>query len=34
MKYATEFDVVLFNDNLEQTKKEASEIVNKFLKNP
>ena len=34
MKYASGFDVVLLNDNLEQAKKEASDIVNNFLRNP
>jgi guanylate kinase len=34
MKYASGFDVVLLNDNLEQAKKEASDIVKEFLRNP
>lgn len=34
MKYSSEFDVVIVNDDLEQAKKEALSIVTGFLKEP
>lgn len=32
MKYAQDFDIILVNDNLEEAKKEAYKIVEKFVK--
>ncbi len=32
LKFQDQFDLILINDNLEQAKKEAAEIVEKFLK--
>jgi guanylate kinase len=34
MKYASVFDVVLYNENLETAKKEALNIVTGFLNKP
>ena len=31
MKYASDFDIILVNDNLEEAKKEAEVLVRKFL---
>ncbi len=34
MKYAKDFDVILVNDNLEEAKKEAYQIVSGFINQP